>query len=183
MLSRRADVRQVEYRLERELVLRAEIVGVGRRNLAFVVEGGQRGRRNQLVSRADILQAPEEESLLDDRRRILYEAEDCIALRTVVEDAAAAANYERLVASEVISESEARREVDAAIAVDSALDPLARLQHSVSQLASVRHDPSNEGRRDNIPRRRVHPYTGAGRVLARPVEQRRVRRIVAVGQE
>src|SRR5262245_22156659 len=141
MLSRRADIRDVQHRLERKLVLDAEIVCVGRRNLALAVDGDQAGRREQYLPRAHILHPSEEERRLECGRRVLHQVEDGVALRTIVENPGAAAHDQSLIALDVVSEAEARREVYAAIAVDSLLYSLSRLKHAVGQLARVRHEP------------------------------------------
>src|SRR5262249_16311403 len=160
-----------------------EVVCVGRRDLAFMVDGHQAGRREQYLARTHLADLPEEERLLDGRRRILHQIEDRVALRTVVENAGPAAHNQSLSAEDVISEAEGGGDVDAGSAVQSLLYPLPRLKHSVSQLARVRHDPSNVGRRDDLPCYGVFSYTRSTRVRVGSVESRRVRRPVLVGQE
>src|SRR5262249_59768234 len=129
MLSRCADIRQVKHRFERQLILNADVVGVCRRNLPFVVDGDQAGRGEQHLSCAYILHPPEEESRLESGRRILHQIEDRVALRAVVESSRAAAHHQSLIAEHVISEAEARRVVNSAIAIESLLYSLPRLKH------------------------------------------------------
>src|SRR5262249_49611999 len=102
-----------------------------------------------------------------------------------------------MIALHVVSEAEARRELDAAIAVNALLDPLAGLQYAVEQLASVRHKSpdlsaiNRVGRRrqearnqkPRIPRAAVGSTARIGADADRTVEQRRISRLVLVEQE
>src|SRR5262245_11304139 len=183
MLPRCADVRDIQHRLEWQLILYAEVVGKGRRNLAIVIDGDQARRREQHLARAHLIHPPEEERLLDGRWWVLNEIEDRVALRTVVEGADPATHNKSLIADNVISEAETWREVNTAIAVEALFYPIARLKHTVDQLARVRHDPPNVGRRDYFPSDWVLSNTLAARVPVGPVEPRRVRCTELVGEE
>src|SRR5262249_55924850 len=104
MLARRAYIGNIQYRLERQLILDAEVVGVGGRNLALAVDGDQAGRREQRLSRAHLLYPPEKERRLEGGRRVLHQVKNRVALRAVVEDTCAAAHDQSLIAERVISE-------------------------------------------------------------------------------
>src|SRR5215475_2854319 len=190
MLRRRADIRNVEHRLKRQLVLDAEVISVGRRDLPSGVDGDQAWRRDQHLARAYILRRnrgyilhpPKKERRLKGSRRVLHQIEDGVALRTVVENAGAAAHDQFLIASDVMGESEARPELNSTIVVEPLRNSIARLKYAVGQTASARHEASDVGGRDLLSSHRVYPYLNA---VHDPglVKPRRARRLVLIGQE
>src|SRR5688572_7576653 len=154
MLSRRADIRDIQHRLERQFVLNAQVVGVCRRDLALAIDGDKAWRREQSLPRADILYPSEEERRLGGGRRILHQVENGVALRPVVKRARAATDNHLLIAEHVIGETEARREMDAAIAVEPLLYALPRQKYAVGQSSRAGHQTPDVEAWNRIGRRR-----------------------------
>src|SRR5262249_33106250 len=160
--------------------------------------GDEVRRRQQDWPRIELLNQPEIQRRRNGRRRILHQVKDRVALRTVVENAHAATDHQRLVATQVICEAEARREMDATIVVNALWKTVfARLQHAIGDRTGVRHEPPDKdtgqrvghGRRETWNEQsRVNrtPVGVAARIRAdadRTVKQWRIARAETVGQE
>src|SRR5262249_49397266 len=134
---------------------------------------------------------------LDGDRRVLHEVENCIALRTIVEYSATAANNHMLSAEDVVCKAKSRREVDAAIPVQAWLHSLPPLYDTIRQLSRVWHRSSNVGPVNRVrrccnkawseqPRIYAAAVGSAARVgsdASRFVQERSIRRIKTVREE